>query len=172
MVLNILWLTLGTFIIGNFVGWGVHKLLHNPKMGKAYKGHLHHHAKTYPASNYLSDSYQGPPTGAGQGLYYIAAFALMCSPLIFWAWGYFAYSLVLSVLILKTYAYIHDTFHIRGHWLNRFKIYRWWNRLHYGHHVNVKTNLGIIMFFPDKLFGTFSSKVEMPDHYAKELYRT
>ena len=50
--------------------------------------------------------------------------------------------------------YFHSAFHIRDHWLQRFRWFRRLTRLHDIHHIT-NANYGISFFWMDRLFGTF-----------------
>jgi sterol desaturase/sphingolipid hydroxylase (fatty acid hydroxylase superfamily) len=156
-------LVVGTFLIGNLLGYLVHRLLHWSEMGKLYQDHLHHHTTIYPPDDYLSDTYREPPTGNGQGLYYLSPIlALSIVVLVFLGWQYGLLTLVEGILVLKLNAYLHDATHIRGHWLERFTWFHRLRWLHFQHHVKVATNFGIFVWFPDKLFRTYVPVTEKP----------
>ena len=56
---------------------------------------------------------------------------------------------------------LHRSFHIEGHWLNRFGWFKRLVRLHDIHHWAVG-NYGILFFGMDRLFHTL--RVEFPSH--------
>jgi len=51
--------------------------------------------------------------------------------------------------------YIHDSYHIKNHWLNKYKWFRKDKQIHFQHHYNSNKNYGIASHFTDKIFGTF-----------------
>ena len=163
MALNFLIVTLAVYAVGNLLGYVVHRLLHCKWMGKAYEDHYHHHCRIYPPHDYLSEEYREPPMDADQGKYYITAFVLMCTPLLAWSWVYFVWGVLMALIVLKANAWVHDVLHIRGHYLERFRLFRWLREVHFQHHVDVHTNFGIFVFFPDHLFRTYAGKTELPD---------
>jgi sterol desaturase/sphingolipid hydroxylase (fatty acid hydroxylase superfamily) len=55
------------------------------------------------------------------------------------------------------HGYVHDAFHIEGHWLERSRWFRRLRDLHAFHHRAMRTNLGIFWFGWDRAFGTFKS---------------
>lgn len=144
------------FFIGNLTGYVVHKVLHCRWSGKAYKDHLHHHTSIYPPSDYLSEEYREPPLGSGQAKYYLVGLAVVASPLLFLGIGYALAAFAMAVGVLKLNAWMHDSLHIKGHRLERYGWFLSLRRLHFQHHIDVKTNLGIISFFPDIIFQTFN----------------
>ena len=50
---------------------------------------------------------------------------------------------------------MHDWFHKTDHWLNKYAWFRRLNHLHLLHHISPNKNMGIVWFFPDRIFGTF-----------------
>ena len=50
-------------------------------------------------------------------------------------------------------SYLHSSFHVEGHWLERFAWFRRVRRLHDIHHWQ-PCNYGILFFWMDRLFGT------------------
>jgi sterol desaturase/sphingolipid hydroxylase (fatty acid hydroxylase superfamily) len=76
----------------------------------------------------------------------------LCGVLSWWL----ALTLVVEVFIIGgIHGYIHDAFHLKQHWLLRFKWFRDLNVWHYAHHVRNETNYGIFWMGLDRLFGTF-----------------
>jgi sterol desaturase/sphingolipid hydroxylase (fatty acid hydroxylase superfamily) len=64
-----------------------------------------------------------------------------------------------EILVGLLHNYLHDAFHISGHWLYRVPFVNMWFShlvsLHYLHHVNMNSNFGIFTFHWDKVFKTF-----------------
>jgi sterol desaturase/sphingolipid hydroxylase (fatty acid hydroxylase superfamily) len=69
----------------------------------------------------------------------------------------FAYALPLALGSLLyawgVIGYLHERFHVDGHWLQRFSWFRRIRRLHDIHHWR-PCNYGILFFWMDRLFGT------------------
>lgn len=51
--------------------------------------------------------------------------------------------------------YIHTSYHIPNHWLNKYEWFRNDKRSHFQHHINPRTNYGIASHFADIIFGTY-----------------
>lgn len=154
-MVEVLLLTLGVYVFGNFGGYIVHRLLHCKWMGRAYRDHHHHHFTIYPPEKYLSDEYLEPPIEAGQAKYYLTFFAVVMSPLILWHWAYFLLAFVEAIIVLKANSVVHDALHVRGH---KWEKYAWFMKLrdiHFHHHVDVGVNFGIFSFFADRLMRTY-----------------
>lgn len=62
-----------------------------------------------------------------------------------------------AALIGYLHGYIHDSFHLTGHWLERFKHFSHLRALHFRHHFNMKINFGIFWFGWDRVFKTFKN---------------
>ncbi len=153
--------SLVAFLIVCFFGYGVHWLLHQKWMGRAFEAHMTHHLKLYPPNDYYSlDKYRS----AGEdNTFYTFAFAslpLLLVPIILCYFGVF--SIIFTIYILSEmliigflHDYLHDAFHIYNHCLNKFRFMQKLNELHFQHHLNMKKNFGIFNFWFDKLFKTY-----------------
>lgn len=149
------------FILVSFFGYVVHWLLHQSFMGRWNKAHMTHHEVLYPPCDYFSETYRH----AGKDNTFIP-FAIASLPLLGLPWvllGFGVISFPLTIIIVLEmlligflHDYLHETFHVPSHWLNRFKTVKKWNKRHYQHHVRMETNFGIFFFVWDRLFGTFN----------------
>lgn len=146
-------LVIVTYFLANLIGYGVHRALHCEWSG-LYKDHYYHHWRVYPPHDFLSDEYREPPLSASQAKYYLAATALLFTPYLYFGWAVYDAALAGAVVILKLNAYVHDSLHVRGHWLERFKTFHKLRSIHFEHHV-VDKNFGIFDFTADLLFRTF-----------------
>lgn len=165
MLFEILAILMGTYLVGNFVGYGIHWLLHQPYMGMMFRAHSHHHWVIYPPENYLSTVYREPPTGAEQAKFYLTPILLIAAGFLFWHWYYAVLIAAEGAAVLKLNAVVHDNLHIRGH---RWEKYRWFwklRTLHYHHHIEVLTNLGIFSFLPDRVLRTYEKSGHLPTKY-------
>ena len=61
--------------------------------------------------------------------------------------------MVISMGILNQY--IHDSYHIKNHWLNKYKFYRK-NKICHDIHHRLNCNYGILTYTFDRIFGTYS----------------
>lgn len=62
---------------------------------------------------------------------------------------------VLSVFLWNWY--IHDAYHTRGHWLQRYDWFIKDRQIHFEHHYQPDKNYGIASHFSDMFFGTFAN---------------
>lgn len=145
------------FMVFEAVGYGFHRLLHTRWTGSLNKAHMTHHLKLYPPEDYLSNPYRG--AGADNTTYRFVAAALVVAlaiALVF-PWSISLPLLGELALVGALNSYVHDSTHIRGHWLERFWIYRRWRALHYQHHVDMTRNYGIVTFLVDRVAGTYQA---------------
>lgn len=152
-----------TFFVITLFGHVAHWFIHQPLAGKFNRSHMTHHLKLYPPTDYLSKKYRHPGKDNT-----VLIFAILSIPMLILPWVALGFGVItlfqalfifVEMLILgAAHDYVHDAFHIKGHWLYKFKMFRKWNVLHYRHHVNMKSNFGIFYFMWDRVFGTLSTK--------------
>jgi sterol desaturase/sphingolipid hydroxylase (fatty acid hydroxylase superfamily) len=151
---------IASLVIASFFGHVIHWALHQRWTGPAHAGHMEHHLDLYPVGKLTSDKYlaakwfhRGPLLFTPPLLVILgAASGLLClvgAPL--WMVGVLGPVLVGYGLVND---YFHDSFHLRKHWLNRYKWYKRLRRLHFLHHHNMTVNYGILSFVWDRVFGT------------------
>lgn len=156
-----------TFVVGSLVGYIIHWLLHTRlvkyKLFKPLaKSHNVHH-QYYTIHNFESDTYRDP--GKDSSTFFFAPVITLAVGLlglglwfVFQVWWIYLVILIEGIAIGLLNTKIHDYFHIRNHWLNKYSMFRRLKKLHWWHHKRPKINHGIIWFVPDKLFGTFYEK--------------
>ncbi len=144
------------FYLAEGAGYLVHRLLHWPGSGALYEGHMDHHRRLYPPGDLLSDVYRTPSPGASAVILFAPFFvALVLAALITLPLG----TAILVVIELAVLAwlnnYLHDGMHVRGFWLERFGCFRRLRELHFQHHAEMSSNLGIFVFVFDHLLATY-----------------
>lgn len=162
-MLVVLALVLSVFV-GSFVGYFVHRAIHQEWTGPLHRGHMEHHLELYPKGRLTSDTYElkkwyhsGPVLFTPAAVLVIAAGGLVC-----WALGG-------SMVVFASFSgglvafgflndYVHDTFHLRKHWLQKHAFYRTLRRLHFMHHNDMTKNFGIVAMQWDDVFKTKSDK--------------
>jgi hypothetical protein len=154
------WVLFASIIVASFFGHLVHWSLHQAWTGPAHRGHMAHHTVHYPPGNMVSETYRTshwsqsgtllftPPLliilGALGGLMWWAG-----APL--WAVGVQGVAMVSFGLLND---FMHDSYHVRKHWLLRFRGYRHLRKMHFLHHHDMTINLGIVNHAWDRAFGT------------------
>ena len=160
MIIEVLLTILVMFVVITFFGYWTHVFFHSKMSGRFYVAHLTHHQKLYPVNDFQSEIYRQP--GKDNTVF---SFLLFGAPIILLPIILFAFHIISSpifitiILCLAIFGfannYLHDAFHISNHKLSRFKWFVKLTDLHYLHHIDVQKNLGIYMFWWDKLFGSF-----------------
>jgi len=159
-MITLMWLIF-VFVLLAFLGYVFHWAFHQRWSKRFYSSHMNHHLKQYPPSDFYSDRYRDPGSDNTAWL-----FALVFSPFvatIVVLTLISAVSLFLGLAILAEMAVIgwlnnslHDSFHLRETFWHKFKFFNRLQKLHYQHHVNMRSNLGIFSFLWDKIFRTFN----------------
>lgn len=152
---------LASVVASSLIGQLVHWALHQPWTGRAYKGHMQHHA-LYPPNDLTSLKYRkadwlnsGPFLFTPPFLFIVlvaGAIALLAGTSL-WTVAWLAGGLLAFGLVND---YVHDSFHLEKCWMRRFAWYHRLQRHHFVHHRNAKRNLGIVTLAWDRLFGTFT----------------
>jgi hypothetical protein len=156
-----------TYIATTLFGYIVHWTLHQEWAGTFNNSHMTHHLKLYPPEDYLSDKYRSAGKDDTTITFAFASVPMVALPIVLGVFGILTWPLVVTAVIVELllgflHHYIHNAFHIKDHWMGRVPvlrdIFQVWNRLHYLHHVDMRTNYGIFVFHWDRLFRTFWSK--------------
>ena len=159
----ILWM-IAIYVVTQSVGYLVHRILHASWAGPMYRSHYTHHNVLYPPDDYFSDSYREPPSEDGQAKYYAIPAVILLSLIFYFAPLVWA---LVAVVEMSLIAWLNDAmhkwFHIKGHWMSRFKWFTNLRGLHWVHHVRQDTNYGIFSFINDRLVGTFCRYEELND---------
>ena len=160
-----IWLTLFLYTMGLLVFHGWHVAAHQrwlcPPM---YRVHMFHHWQVYPPSRFLTRTYINDKAGRTR-----LGSLLHDGPLYVGMLGSVASLYALDVLDVPgvvasvlTYAFVgdfanwlHHTFHIEGHFIERFVYFHDLRALHYTHHQGTaRHNFGFLDFAGDAAAGT------------------
>jgi len=164
---SILLTILISFFISSLFGYVVHRSLHQSWTGKLNRSHMTHHLTLYPPSDYLSEKYRDAGKDNTFFIFAIAAIPIVALPIILYFLKVISLMLAIIALIVMAimsflHSYLHDSFHIKNHFLTRLPIikvvFAYWNHLHYLHHVNMQKNFGIFLFHWDHIFKSFWNK--------------
>lgn len=160
----ILTLFIGFFVV-QYLGYWTHRLLHRPELACPARAHAQHHEIHYTPDDYLSDIYREPPLKDRPIWYYLPG-ALVFTGLSLWLLPlYLAIPLIAELAFLGWLNdYLHGAFHLRNHWLERFKWFWRLRKLHWQHHREENTDYGIFSWFPDKLHKTFKEVITRPTY--------
>lgn len=161
MMFETLLVGIDTYIITAFLGYVVHWAIHQPWSGTAHEAHRRHHVELYPPGDLISDKYRS--AGAKSTVWtFLALFSpVVVAPFVAWAMGKLTFTQAITIVATMALVglandSIHDSFHVRDHWMSRvIPGYHKMRERHFIHHVNMKKNFGIYSFTSDKIFGTY-----------------
>ena len=187
-MITLLVVCIGSLVLVEFYGYWLHYIQHSDKIRWLSERHMNHHLnlETYPPGSNMrpSKTYRHHKTKSPILKYgaewIVPGGTLICLTIFleYYLLGLSIPQVTVSITLMILYAYVmfgwlHDTMHIKGHWLskNRYtkKRYRQLLRLHDIHHhyiisrgVNkglLPYNLGISTPMFDKVFGTYLSNM-------------
>jgi len=144
------------YFLGSFTATFTHYLGHKYWTGRWFRAHtLGHHGQSYPAKNFLRDKIAH--CGDDNRKYY--APAILFPGLVTWyLFGSWQDSIVSSLYIGVLLSFvndIHEAYHLRGHWLERFQWFHVLRAIHLRHHQgDMLKNYGIVDFMVDTLAST------------------
>lgn len=145
------------------IGYLAHRyIIHQGILGDNIRiTHYCHHEKKYPHHDFDSDKYR-TAHDTWPWILIIIIFAYLPNwslyKLDIYGKYVMVYLLFLMSLHLVVISYIHDSYHIKNHWLNKYNWYKNHKKYHHIHHLDDK-NYGITNYFYDHLFNTFSDKI-------------
>ncbi len=152
--------TIVSLVLSNFLGYWIHRALHQRWAGPFHRAHMQHHLELYPPGKLTSPKYRkahwynrGPFLFTPPFLVIVAVAAFVAHLLHAPMW-----TVVEIAAIFVAFGFVndwvHDTFHLRRHPFQKFKYYRLARIAHFIHHVNMNTNYGIVAFEWDHVFRT------------------
>lgn len=149
------------YVTTNLLGYWTHRWLHATKT-EARASHDYHH-ETYPVHDFWDEEYRHPPAEKEQIIFYTVPGFIIVG-LAFWL---FSWQLAVTIIAATAVSgrlnqYVHDSIHINGHWLERFSWFWRLRNIHMLHHyAPYKINLGILSFWPDRVFGSYVEPSEL-----------
>jgi hypothetical protein len=158
----------GGYFTVQISGYVVHWALHRPELGKAFEAHKEHHQVKYPPENYLSKKYREISIISQPFWYYLPA-AIGLIALAFTTLPLYIAGALTAELAFVAWSndWVHQKLHIEGHWLERYTWFHRLRELHWQHHLDEGTNLGIFSWTGDRIFGTFSEAQELAPYLIK-----
>lgn len=153
MISTLLTLVIG-FFLGEGIGYAIHRFLHSSLSGRAHIAHMTHHLKLYPPTNFYSEKYRSPGKDNTVFIFGVILVAL-CTGMWFVLPHRIAIILMVEFLVLGlANDYLHDIFHIKPNWLEKYDWFQRLRAIHLVHHQDMSKNYGIFTFLGDRLFGT------------------
>lgn len=159
-MLGALFAALVAYTITAFLGYVVHWVMHQRWSGPLRKAHMVHHLVLYPPKDLVSVSYRSAGSSSSAWAFVAALIPLMCVPVVLAlltivSWTSAALAFAAMAFVGITSDVVHDSFHVRDHFLSRvIPRYADMRALHFQHHRNMKRNFGIFSFICDRLFRT------------------
>lgn len=167
VIINLVLVIVLTFVIGSFSGYVTHWLMHSRLTRyKLFRPllliHNTHHT-LYNPKNFESDKYLHSEEIDSAIIFTpVVILTLVALGALFWValgevWVY-PVMLVEGVIVGYLNLKLHEAFHIKNHYLEKYRWYLNLKHLHYIHHKYPRTNHGIIWLGLDKMFGTYRDK--------------
>jgi sterol desaturase/sphingolipid hydroxylase (fatty acid hydroxylase superfamily) len=162
MVVAVL-VTIVSLVLSNFLGYWIHRALHQKWAGPFHRAHMQHHLELYPPGKLTSVKYRNAHWyNRGPFLFtppflVIVAVALGIARLLHAPMWTVAEIATIFVAFGFLNDWVHDTFHLRRHPLQKLRYYRRARIAHFVHHVDMSKNYGIVAFEWDRAFGTMAS---------------
>lgn len=142
-------------IVAELIGYGIHRFAHWNGAGQIFRNHLRHHVESYPPRRYQSDRYEGDFSTSFTPVFSVIGAILGATSWVAAGWHVALTTIVVMLIFGAITSYLHDSFHIRDHFLGRFSWHRDLTRVHRAHHENMKKNFGIHSHIVDRIAGTF-----------------
>ena len=156
-----------------FIVW--HWAAHQKWTGVMHETHMHHHHTVYPPAHFFGRPGQAPtgedfwrldnflPVGHSTGhplhegpLFILVALELAAGRWLGLGWDTLACVALFALAHAAAGVALHNSFHVRGIWLEKYEWYQELRALHYIHHLgSTKHNYAVFNFALDKLLGAF-----------------
>ena len=157
-----LWSTglfLGLSWAGVELGWYLmHRLMHLTH----FEEHQEHH-RLFTPRDFSDVGYRKPSTQASWRQTLLFAIPTLIQSLVVGGLYGPVLGLVTAIgaaVYSRLIVYIHEAYHIRGHWLTRFAWFHRRRMLHWSHHVQDDTNYGFVGLPWDWILGTYRDPAE------------
>jgi len=160
-----------TWYVVNCAEWCLHMLSHTrinlPFFKQLHAIHMQHHRVHYPINHLLKPG----PYQDGGGLYVFGPLVLLmvCTAVFLLPFRYAFIFNFEGLLVLSTSTYLHDAYHVEGHWLSKYDWFLRRRSLHFYHHGHLKKNMSLsgIDSTMDKCMNTFV-EVHVPKRGSKK----
>jgi len=160
-----------TWYIVNGIEWVLHMLSHSriklPFFRNLHDIHMKHHKVHYPVKHLLKP---GPyEDGGGIMVYGPLVLLLAITAFVILPFRYAVIFDVEALTVLSVSTYLHDSFHIEDHWLERYDWFLKQRALHFYHHGHLKKNMSLsgIDTTMDKCMRTFVPVI-VPARHSKQ----
>jgi sterol desaturase/sphingolipid hydroxylase (fatty acid hydroxylase superfamily) len=171
---------IGSILLGEFLGYGLHRMMHSGRFPRMSRAHMIHHLALYGPNQPMrheeyKDATEGRASLGNIGKEWVipavAILAAVWAVLYLAGVGWMHRLLAVGVLVgwsMLMFSYLHDRMHLKGFWMERAPLVKWWyaraRRLHDIHHRSLNDegkmdrNFGIGFYFFDRVFRTHARK--------------
>jgi sterol desaturase/sphingolipid hydroxylase (fatty acid hydroxylase superfamily) len=153
------------FIFLNVIEYSTHLLSHSPKYGFVfYKSHHEHHL-VYPPKKLMVESFDDNVEDTRLPYVMLITFGF---GVIYNILSFYYYIIFLSETTIYFYIanLLHNSYHLKNPYLERYRWFRYLKKLHHIHHIKVYNNLNITLPITDKLNNTY--QVDLNSKYLKK----
>lgn len=138
----------------------IHRTLHSNIYPAWTQKHMIHHLEYYPPAarmrteEYQTDSNEDRVKIGGIGLEWVSP-AMILFVIFYFTTESLYIPIFMAVYAYIVFDYLHTSFHVKNHWLERFKYFRYIRKCHDKHHNDMTKNFGITGLLFDKIFKTY-----------------
>lgn len=144
---------LATYYISSFVQAVFHKYFgHAPRIAKLHDVHVRGHHAQY-AREMLTDRWIETEQHI-TGYYAIPFIPIVCAAYCLLPGIYFVAHIGALAFSVWWHIYLHQQYHVRGVWWERFCWFQRKRRLHFVHHLKPHKNFAIVEYSWDSMLGT------------------
>jgi sterol desaturase/sphingolipid hydroxylase (fatty acid hydroxylase superfamily) len=127
---------------------------HRPTVRTIFLRHTRSHHALYRPRTFERDRYADEELGVSHAF---TPFALLLAAVAYWSLpiDLFLVSCATVAFTCFAHGYVHTHYHLRRSWLQRFDWFRRLRELHRVHHVDQRSNFGVLTLVWDRAMGTF-----------------
>lgn len=134
-----------TWYIVNIIEWSLHMTSHCrinlPFFRQLHDIHMRHHREHYPVNHLLKP---GPyEDGGGLAVFGPIVFLILAVSFLVFPFRFAVIFDVESLTILSLSSYLHDSFHIENHWLEKYTWFLKRRAQHFYHHGHLHKNMSL-----------------------------
>jgi sterol desaturase/sphingolipid hydroxylase (fatty acid hydroxylase superfamily) len=160
-----------TYYAASIIQVVAHRLFgHVDRVRPVFESHALGHHGVYPRDNLLSDHWV--PAEKHVMWYFVPLFA----PMVFAMYAFTSFTVFVThvsgiAFAVWWHVFLHQQYHLRGSFLERFGWFQRKRELHFVHHRRVHRNYAIVEFWLDHVLGTIEKPNPTPHSDAHESWR-
>jgi len=159
-VLIFIGVAIASYYVMSFVQTWLHRDFgHRRRIDRVFAAHAIGHHGLYNRDNLQTETFEDCESHA---LNYYGIPIVAVALLAYWAGGV----LVMSANLIGVFAtfrwhlYLHEHYHLKSTYLERYAWFRNKRRLHFVHHQDARYNFAVVEFWMDSLLGTRKEAIE------------